>query len=70
MSTNASFGVPLFEFVGERDTLRRWAQPKGEEGLRKYWAECNQFSIDGKPTSIFGNDTSMDRSMGRDHGIV
>jgi hypothetical protein len=38
--------------------------------LRKYWAECNQFSIDGKPTSIFGNDTSMDRSMGRDHGIV
>jgi hypothetical protein len=51
--TSCGFGVPLFEFVGERDTLRRWAQQKGEEGLQKYWAECNQFSIDGKPTSIF-----------------
>ena len=68
--TSCGFGVPLFEFVGERDTLRRWAQQKGEEGLRKYWAESNQFSIDGKPTSIFGDDTSMDRSTGCDHGIV
>jgi len=50
--TSCGFGVPLYEFVGERDTLRRWAERKGEEGLRKFWADYNQLSIDGKPTAI------------------
>jgi hypothetical protein len=54
--TSCGFGVPRYEFVGERDTLRRWAEQKGEEGLRKFWEDRNRVSIDGKPTGIFGND--------------
>jgi hypothetical protein len=50
---SCGFGVPLYDFVGYRDTLRRWSEQKGEEGLRKHWAERNQLSIDGKPTNIF-----------------
>jgi hypothetical protein len=34
---SCGFGVPLFEFVGQRDTLIRWADNKGEEGLRTFW---------------------------------
>ena len=52
--TSCGFGVPLYDFVGERDTLRRWAAQKGTEGLKGHWAEYNRFSIDEKPTSILG----------------
>jgi hypothetical protein len=55
--TSCGFGVPRFEFVGERDTLRRWAEQKGDEGLRKFWEDRNRLSIDGKVTAIFGNDS-------------
>jgi hypothetical protein len=55
--TSCGFGVPRFEFIGERDTLRRWAEQKGEEGLRKFWEDRNRLSIDGKATGIFGNDS-------------
>ena len=40
-------GVPLYDFAGERDTLRRWEEAKGEEGLHQHWVEHNQLSIDG-----------------------
>ena len=50
---SCGFGVPRYEFVGPRDTLRRWAEQKGEVGLTKHWTEYNQTSIDGKPTRIF-----------------
>ncbi len=53
---SCGFGVPLYDFVGERDTLRRWAAQKGTEGLKGHWAEYNRFSIDEKPTSILGGD--------------
>jgi ubiquinone/menaquinone biosynthesis C-methylase UbiE len=41
------------DFVGYRDTLRRWSEQKGKKGLKKHWAEHNQLSIDGRPTKIF-----------------
>jgi len=44
--------VPLYEFVGERNTLLQWAIKKGA-GIKKYWRDKNQKSIDGKPTGIF-----------------
>ncbi len=55
--TSCGFGVPLYDFVGERDTLRCWAAQKGTEGLKGHWAEYNRFSIDEKPTSILGDDS-------------
>jgi pyridoxamine 5'-phosphate oxidase-like protein len=53
VQTSCGFGVPLFEYVGERDTLRRWALAKGDTGLEEYWRLKNLESIDGLPTGIF-----------------
>jgi hypothetical protein len=50
VQTSCGYGVPLFEHTGERDTLRSWAERKGEEGLAAYRAEKNARSIDGIPT--------------------
>jgi hypothetical protein len=49
ISDSCGFGVPRFEYVEERDTLERWAENKGEEGLPAYRSEKNARSIDGLP---------------------
>ncbi len=51
---SCGFGVPRFDFVGERESLRKWAEKTGEEGLARVWSEKNHLSIDGKPTGIIG----------------
>jgi hypothetical protein len=51
--TSCGYGVPEYALVRERQTLVKWAEQKGEEGLRDYWAEKNVTSIDGLPTGIF-----------------
>jgi hypothetical protein len=56
VQTSCGFGVPLFEYVEDRDTLTVWATNKGEEGLETYWKERNQLSMDGKPTGIINED--------------
>jgi hypothetical protein len=50
--TSCGYGVPLFEYVGERTQLTRWAESKGEEGLEDYWRQKNLKSIDGLPTGL------------------
>jgi hypothetical protein len=50
--TSCGFGVPLFEFAGDRDTLVRWAGTKGEAGLRDYRRAKNMMSLDGFPTGF------------------
>jgi len=50
--TSCGYGVPRFELIGERETLRRWAENKGPQGLQDYWRDKNQTSIDGLPTHI------------------
>ena len=52
VQTSCGYGVPLFDYVGERDTLRRWAISKGEAGLRDYRRQKNTLSIDGLPTGL------------------
>ena len=52
VQTSCGFGVPMYDFVGERDTMQTWAEKKGPEGVRTYWKERNVESIDGKPTGI------------------
>ena len=49
---SCGFGVPLFEFVGQRDTLNQWAENKGAAGLMTHWKERNQWSLDGQPTGL------------------
>jgi hypothetical protein len=52
VQTSCGLGVPLFDFVEERHGLDRWAQSKGEEGLRQYRIQKNSRSIDGFPTGL------------------
>jgi hypothetical protein len=56
VQTSCGYGVPLFEYVAERDTLTRWAEAKGEGGLREYWSKKNAVSIDGLPTGMVEED--------------
>ncbi|MCF6355368.1 MAG: pyridoxamine 5'-phosphate oxidase family protein [Candidatus Polarisedimenticolaceae bacterium] len=51
--TSCGFGVPLYSYRGQRDTLTRWIDKKGEVGITQYWADRNVQSLDGKPTGIF-----------------
>lgn len=52
VQTSCGYAVPLFDYVAERDTLIRWAEVKGEEGLEAYWREKNACSMDGLPTPL------------------
>lgn len=52
VQTSCGFNVPLFDYVSERDTLIRWAEKKGPEGLETYWREKNAHSIDGLLTGL------------------
>lgn len=54
VQTSCGFAVPFYEFKGERDTLEKWAETKGDEGLTEYRREKNQRSIDGLPTGFTG----------------
>jgi hypothetical protein len=49
VSDSCGYSVPLFDYVGERDLLDRWAENRGEDGLVDYRATRNATSIDGLP---------------------
>ncbi len=49
---SCGFGVPLMEYQGVRPNIEAWVARQGDEGIRRYWAEKNQYSIDGLPTHI------------------
>src|ERR1700744_6128638 len=52
VQTSCGYGVPLFEYVGERETLHRWAEKKGDAGLEEYRRQKNARSLDGLPTGL------------------
>lgn len=52
VQTSCGFGVPQYEYIGERDTHFKWAESKGTEGLNKYVQQNNLVSLDGLPTDI------------------
>ncbi len=47
VQTSCGYGVPLMDFVAQRDRLLDWATDKGEEGIHHYQKEKNSQSIDG-----------------------
>ena len=47
VQTSCGFAVPFMEFKKERSQLTRWADKKGENGIKKYWKDKNSTSIDG-----------------------
>lgn len=52
VKTSCGFSAPYFKFIGERDTLQKWALQKGEQGLDEYRREKNAKSMDGIITPI------------------
>lgn len=52
IQTSCGFGVPLFDYQGQRDTLINWATNKGNAGLETYRQTQNLTSIDGLKTPL------------------
>jgi hypothetical protein len=49
IADSCGFSVPRYEFVEERDTLVRWAESKGADGVQQYRESHNAQSIEGLP---------------------
>ena len=57
VQTSCGAGVPLYQYQRDREDLNEWSRKKGGEGVRQYWLEKNQLSIDGLPTRIAEKNT-------------
>jgi hypothetical protein len=52
VQTSCGFGVPLFEYVEDRETLPKLWEQRGAKKVKEYHAEKNFQSIDGLPTPL------------------
>lgn len=52
IQTSCGYGVPEMTVERERQTLVKWAENKGPEGIEAYQADRNRTSIDGFETGI------------------
>lgn len=52
VTTNCGYSIPEMELVRERPSLIKWAENKGEDGIKAYQKENNTRSMDGLPTGI------------------
>jgi len=53
VSSSCGYGVPLFDYAGERDLLPAHMDRKGEDGRAAYRRTKNVTSIDGLPAFDF-----------------
>ena len=49
VSDSCGFAVPQYRYGGDRNTLTRWSESKGEDSLIRYRQEKNARSLDGLP---------------------
>ena len=59
VQTSCGYGVPLFDYQGERTIHFEWSESKGVEGLNQYVADKNLVSLDGLPTAIGLSDKAF-----------
>lgn len=52
VQTSCGYAVPLYGLESERPTLLKWADKKDAQGIKEYWKEKNQLSLNGKETGI------------------
>jgi hypothetical protein len=52
VQTSCGFGVPLYEYQGQRQILVDWASKQGKDGVQKYQQQKNRVSIDGLSTPL------------------
>jgi hypothetical protein len=50
VGTSCGYGVPLYEYQGERSIMFEWAEKKGADGMAEYIQQKNLKSLDGLPT--------------------
>lgn len=51
VGTSCGYGVPLYEYQGERSIMFDWAEKKGADGMAEYIQQKNLKSLDGLPTA-------------------
>jgi Pyridoxamine 5'-phosphate oxidase len=56
VQTSCGFGVPMYNYSGDRDLHFEWAEKKGAEGLVEYVQQNNLKSLDGLPTNLGQNN--------------
>jgi Pyridoxamine 5'-phosphate oxidase len=56
IADSCGYGVPLFEYKGERTQLPAWAERKGPDGIAEYKSKKNRRSIDGLPGLSLSGD--------------
>ncbi len=49
IADSCGWGVPMYDFKGERDTYFKFVQQIGDQGLRDAQSESNLHSLDGLP---------------------
>lgn len=52
VQTSCGYAVPKYDYKEERQTLLKWADKKGPEGVEEYWKENNTKSLNNKETGI------------------
>lgn len=57
VQVSCGMAVPNFTYESDRELLTDWAEKKGEEGIKEYWAEKNQTSLDAIATRILEKNT-------------
>ena len=50
VQTSCGYAVPFMEFQRDRDTLDKWTDDRGPDGILAYWDEKNSTTLDGAPT--------------------
>src|SRR5687767_12103553 len=49
ISDSCGYAVPQYRYRGDRNTLSRWSESKGHDGLAQYRQATNARSLDGLP---------------------
>ena len=52
VQTSCGYGVPFFEFKGDREQLNQWVSNKSPSAIDSYQDKNNRITIDGKPTGL------------------
>ena len=52
VQTSCGYAVPYYEYAGERETLTKWSNNKGRDGILDYQDQNNRTSLDQKPTGL------------------
>lgn len=49
---SCGYAVPFYDNPRPRETLVKWAEDRGPDGIKEFWATRNQTTIDGMPTGV------------------